>query len=265
MRKALEKLAPNSKLDILWKFLLFCVLIMIWNVVWNWHISGQQDRKLSTLLLDSFAVGGPFAAIFTFGSWYQVTAIQALSTRARIDELSGLLNRREFLRRVNEAVASSQTGMILLMDADHFKGINDVYGHATGDRCITAIGHRLMWHLREIDIAGRVGGEEFAVYLPDVTKAHGRVVAERLGQPVSFTDVEQTKHLSVTMSVGAVWFSREHNVEKQLMLADEALYQAKTSGRARLVIRGDDQTTSLDLRKAKNRNRRRTSSKVQAA
>ena len=257
--------APKSRLDVLSKFVLFCSLIVSWNIIWSWQVSGQQERELSMLILDALAVGGPFAALFTIGSWHQVTAIQSLYWRARIDPLSGVLNRQAFMGRIEREIANCDTGMLLLLDADHFKDINDEFGHAAGDLCIQAIGQRLLWHLRDEDTAGRIGGEEFAVLLPNVSKGHGRVVASRIGQPVSFKDVERLKYLSVTMSIGAVWFSRECSAKKLLLLADQALYRAKTTGRARIVISGEDHSIPLGRAKSKARSDMRRQSRTVSA
>ena len=245
MRRLLRIFAPSSRLDMLRKFLLFCSLVVAWNIVWSWYISGQAQRVLANLVFDALAVGGPFVAIFVLGSWHQVSAIDALKVRARIDPLSGVYNRQTFFSRLRRITQSSKTGMLLLIDADHFKRINDQYGHAVGDRCIEAIGHRLNWHLRNTDLAGRVGGEEFGVFLADVNHAHGLAVAARLGQPVSFSDAEKITHLSVSLSIGAVWTDPKASAEDQLVLADNALYEAKSSGRGSLVIHGENGSVPL--------------------
>ena len=240
MRKALEIFAPKSRTDALWKFVLFCVAINVWNIVWTWYVIGDGDRGLGDMILNGTFVGGPFAALFVTGSWHQFTAIQMMATRARFDALSGVLNRQTFVSRFQRLLPQTRRGLLLLIDADNFKSINDHHGHATGDKCIAAIGHRLNWHLREVDLVGRVGGEEFAVFLPDVTVEHGRTVAERLGQPVSYSDAAQGDHLTVTLSIGAVWTEPGIDADTQLALADDALYHAKTTGRARLVFSNGD-------------------------
>ena len=194
-----------------------------------------------------------------------------MNIRARIDPLSGVVNRQTFFRRFNRAMKTSRTGLLLLIDADHFKNVNDIYGHAAGDRCISAIGHRLNWHMRDVDIAGRVGGEEFAVFLTNVAPAHGRTVAERIGQPITFSDGGGNDHISVTLSIGAVWLQPDISDDDLMVLADEALYIAKTTGRARLVFHGEDQAIPLGRRAtdkpevAADRNSRRVTSRDTAA
>ena len=250
MHKAFAFLTPKSASHVVWQFLLFCGLIVAWNTVWTWFVMGQTDRRFGEISVQALMVGGPFLALFSGISLHQVTTLKALYHSARIDPLSGVLNRQTFIRRTRRALAESHTGMLLLLDADFFKQINDRYGHATGDECIKAIGHRLNWHLRENDLAGRVGGEEFAVFLPDVTREHGRVVATRLGLPVAFTRGEDEEHLSITLSIGAVWTTPESSADAQMMMADDALYQAKTTGRARMIIQGEEEPVLLGRAKS---------------
>ena len=91
-----------------------------------------------------------------------------------------------------------------------------------------------MLQLRLEDLAGRIGGEECAVFIPNVSKEHGETVAVRLGLPIGFTDTTKEKHLVVTLSIGAVWTQADQPFEKLLIEADDALYKAKASGRAQL-------------------------------
>lgn len=269
MRKVFAFLTPTTASQVIWQFFVFCGLVVVWNVVWTWHVIGHTDRGFSDLAVQALVVGGPFLALFSAISLHQVATLKALYHSARIDPLSGVLNRQTFIRRTRRALAASRSGMLLLMDADFFKQINDKYGHATGDDCIKAIGHRLNWHLRDNDLAGRIGGEEFAIFLPDVTREHGRIVATRLGLPVAFTRGLDEEHLSITLSIGAVWTSREHSTEAQMMMADDALYQAKTTGRARMIIVGEEEPILLGRANADDeemaKTRRRETSRSQVA
>ena len=267
MQKVIQYLVPNTRVQMVWKLPGYCALIVVWSVTWNWYISEQDPRGASELIADALAVGTPFAAIFAAVSWKQARDIRALNIRARIDPLSGLLNRQTFFRRFRRAMRGTRTGLLLLIDADHFKNVNDLYGHAAGDRCIAAIGHRLNWHMRDVDLAGRVGGEEFAVFLSNVAPAHGRAVAERIGQPVTFSDGGKNEHISVTLSIGAVWMHPDISDDALMIEADEALYQAKTTGRAKLVFHGDGEVISLGRRRADkisrpDANRRRVTSRT---
>jgi diguanylate cyclase (GGDEF)-like protein len=234
MRKILGHFAPQSLKGFIWKSALFCIAIFAWHLILSRVIIRDPDHSLTEIFLESLFVGAPFVFLFMFGSWNQVMAIRALTKRAYYDPLSKIFNRQTFISRLSRGLPKSHGGLLLLMDVDHFKRINDQHGHATGDRCIEAIGHRLNWHLRLEDIAGRIGGEEFAVFLPDVSKEHGKAVAIRLGQPVTFTVTSEGTHLTVTLSIGAIWTDRNRPFEEQLIAADDALYVAKSLGRAQL-------------------------------
>jgi diguanylate cyclase len=161
------------------------------------------------------------------------------SLLSRKDGLTGLNNRRTFLELAQLRLDESPFGVVILLDADHFKRVNDVYGHAVGDVCLKEIAHRLKWNLREIDVAGRIGGEEFAVLFANATIEQARVIAGRLGQPIPFRAEGQAEHLSVTLSMGAVLIEPEISLDALLVRADQALYAAKEAGRARLVFWSD--------------------------
>ncbi|NNE89206.1 MAG: GGDEF domain-containing protein [Silicimonas sp.] len=233
MRKILGWFAPKKWSDFAWKSALLCACIVIWDVIFTKYLQGEPT-SFDEIAIEAIGVGGPFVLLFMLGSWHQVTALRVLTKRAYFDPLSGVFNRHTFISRLNKAIPQASKGILMLIDADHFKQINDQYGHAVGDRCIEAIGHRLNWHVRDGDLAGRVGGEEFAVFLPNVSEEHGRAVAQRLGLPVSFTDAARQTNLTVTLSIGAVWTKPDQSIEQQLVAADEALYVAKSSGRAQL-------------------------------
>lgn len=121
-----------------------------------------------------------------------------------------------------------------MLDADHFKQINDTYGHQAGDICLKAISYTLSRNLRLGDVSGRIGGEEFAILLADTKPDHARVIGERLTKPIPFR--VGPAHLTVTLSIGAVITSPQTPLEVSLSLADKALYQAKSEGRARVVF-----------------------------
>ena len=249
---------------------MFFALIFGWHVLVSQLVLQDAGHSLTDMALESLFVGAPFVFLFMLGSWHQVTAIRALTKRAYYDPLSKVLNRQTFIGRLKRALPKSRAGLLLLMDVDHFKRINDKYGHAAGDRCIEAIGHRLNWHLRLEDLAGRLGGEEFAVFLADVSQEHAKAVATRLGQPVGFTSPSDGSHLTVTLSVGATWTDHEVPFEKQLVAADDALYVAKSLGRSQL--RFSDGSEAIELSSVSEivveepwQGERRTNSKIELA
>ncbi len=245
IRNFLGMLAPRAFLDLVVKFVLFCLLIAFWHVVVRRYAFDDYGTPLYELLQEAICAGAPFVLLFLTGSWHQVLAISALTNRAYFDQLSGLLNRQTFLNRFQRALLKTDCGLLLLIDADHFKRVNDQYGHAVGDCCIEAIGHRLNWHLRDEDLAGRIGGEEFAVFLPNASEEHARAVATRLGQPVSFSDRDGQTHLTVQLSIGATFTDNTKSLEQNFRNADDALYVAKNAGRAQLRFHDSSEVVHL--------------------
>ena len=165
-----------------------------------------------------------------------------LAWLASTDELTGLANRRSFMEaaeRVFEAsVDAKREFSVLLLDIDFFKRINDTYGHAMGDEALRHIGRVLSESLRGADFAGRIGGEEFAVCMPATSLEHAVQVAERLRVQIEKIRLmsDNGSRIPLTTSIGAATrIVQDTTLAQQINRADVALYQAKHSGRNRLV------------------------------
>lgn len=162
-------------------------------------------------------------------------------TLANIDTLTGALSRRNFLNLAEQELARSTRYqlplMLLMLDLDHFKLINDRHGHAAGDAVLHGFVQTVMAVLRESDLIGRIGGEEFAVLLPNTTHEGGRALAQRIIESVRASPVDVCgKHIPYTVSIGAGCLSTETSFATLLGLADAALYRAKNAGRDRLEV-----------------------------
>ncbi|NMM21490.1 MAG: diguanylate cyclase [Rhodoferax sp.] len=162
-------------------------------------------------------------------------------TLANIDALTGALSRRNFLNLAEQELARAARYelplMVLMLDLDHFKHINDHHGHAAGDVVLQAFVKTVAGVLRESDLIGRIGGEEFAVLLPSTTLEGGRSLAQRIIESVRTSPVEVNGALlSFTVSIGAGCWSSESSFANLLGLADVALYKAKNTGRNRLEV-----------------------------
>lgn len=159
------------------------------------------------------------------------------------DALTGLHNRRhltaELTQEWSRHVRNGTRFAVLLFDADHFKSVNDRYGHPVGDEVLRQIGRCLLTKIRGIDLAARYGGEEFAVLLPGIDASHALVVAERirLGLAALTIDTEQGP-LQFTVSIGISDSDTPglQGIDALLQRVDQALYQAKQSGRNRCVV-----------------------------
>jgi two-component system cell cycle response regulator len=162
---------------------------------------------------------------------------------AIIDQLTGLYNRRYLSHHLDNLVeAGKKTGKpttLVFMDIDHFKLVNDKYGHEVGDKVLREFASRIIANVRGVDLACRYGGEEFVVAMPDTDMVSASAVAERLRHSIEITPVVlgQAPHqLSITISVGvAIAEGGNDSGEALLFRADQALYRAKRSGRNRVV------------------------------
>jgi diguanylate cyclase (GGDEF)-like protein len=168
-------------------------------------------------------------------------ALAEVQLLATTDALTGLPNRRAFMRRLEDELARARRfdaapAALLMIDLDHFKLINDEHGHGAGDAVLTEFGRLLASELRQIDSAGRIGGEEFGVLLPGTDLPSAAVFAERIRQRVAGAVVQhQSLILNVTISVGVTEIrERDARPEETLARADRALYMAKRNGRNRI-------------------------------
>ena len=176
--------------------------------------------------------------------------IKQLEVAAATDEKTGLFNAfgwRDLASRELARAARSRSGCgVLMVDLDHFKRVNDSHGHLAGDSVLKAVGSLLRAEVRDYDVVGRFGGEEFAVLLPDITENHAIAIAERIRKAVTEleVDVQIEDHqvatvtgLSVSIGV-AVCPDSGTVVDRLLLAADTALYKAKSDGRNTVVSSG---------------------------
>ena len=163
---------------------------------------------------------------------------------ARMDELTGLFNRRHIMQCLSaeftRAKRYSSELSIFIIDLDHFKIINDSYGHPVGDQVLRETGRLLREAIRETDIMGRYGGEEFLGILPETGTKGAVILAERICQSFrSFQcPVSNDEHVQVTVSLGIASIQSEQQESDELLIqADQALYDAKKAGRNRVCTR----------------------------
>lgn len=161
---------------------------------------------------------------------------------ATTDWLTGLYNRRHFFRLGEDEIERARRYVhpisVVMIDIDHFKDINDTYGHSVGDQVLCAIAKRMTTGLRKSDVAGRYGGEEFAMVLPETdVQAATSIVAERLRESVCGRPVDTAEGpLQVTVSVGvAAVESSKENLLDALTRADSGMYAAKRGGRNKVI------------------------------
>lgn len=166
----------------------------------------------------------------------QAVEIEAHISRSLTDPLTGLPNRREFNERLEERMAAwhrrSEAFSLLLIDVDHFKKLNDQYGHLAGDQVLAAIGGALKGAIRREDAVARYGGEEFAILLPSTRLEPAAQVAQKVREAVERTFVTHNVYqISATVSIGIAMIQPNETVEMLIQRADGALYAAKAAGR----------------------------------
>jgi two-component system cell cycle response regulator len=173
--------------------------------------------------------------------------VRAQRHAAITDGLTGLRSRRFFEEALAGESARAARNRVplsmLLLDIDHFKSVNDTYGHHGGDLVLVEVSHRLSTMLRAGDVVARYGGEEFAVLLPATGPKQAREIAERLRRAVGSVPiaVDDDRVLQVTVSVGVAGMPAVPTTAELVVTADRALYAAKNSGRNRVITASDDQ------------------------
>jgi diguanylate cyclase (GGDEF)-like protein/PAS domain S-box-containing protein len=178
---------------------------------------------------------------------HSLTARRAAEQRAReatllasTDELTGIANRRAFLyqfdREIEAAIDYGWPLAVALFDVDHFKAVNDRFGHAVGDRVLQNIAARAVASVRGGDLVGRLGGEEFGILMPGSSAAEAAIVAERLRRAVQAPAVDGQALPGVTVSIGIAQREDQRAAEVLLATADRALYRAKDEGRNRIRV-----------------------------
>ena len=208
------------------------------------RLNGALDRKqVETSRLYIFILGLCLLAIAWLVLWLRRSQMRFMKL-ARRDGLTGICNREHFVEQADRVLAygaRSDRGLcVILFDLDHFKSVNDTYGHAVGDEVLKRavdVCHRA---LHACDVFGRLGGEEFAILLPDCSPAQARARAEQLRLSISATAATQARpELAVTASFGvASTLQCGFELHRLLVVADAALYRAKRAGR-NCVFMGD--------------------------
>lgn len=164
-----------------------------------------------------------------------------LKKSAMIDSLTQVFNRRFMDYQLDMCMREFNTFetplALLFIDIDHFKDINDQYGHDMGDKVLTTIAKTLAFNIRKADFIGRYGGEEFIMLIRDVTEIEMHLIAEKLRALVEKTHVEiaKGKHISMTVSIGASYFKTGMTKQSFIKDADTLMYQAKSAGRNKVV------------------------------
>jgi diguanylate cyclase (GGDEF)-like protein len=187
---------------------------------------------------------------YSHSYWRRYESERALEFSSRTDPLTGLANRRHFMPLLQAEINRSRRTLhplsLMMIDIDHFKEVNDRFGHATGDLAICALARQCIQMTREVDTVARMGGEEFAVLMPATNLDSAKTLAERLRREVaeSVTTSSQGDIVSFTISIGVAEWNEAQNPDGETLLAtaDARLYRAKEEGRNRVSSIRDEGT-----------------------
>jgi diguanylate cyclase (GGDEF)-like protein len=178
-------------------------------------------------------------------------AAQRLTSLASTDMLTGMLNRRRMSDHLQKELAHARAQnhplSVMLLDIDHFKFINDEYGHARGDHVIIAVGEILRANMRQQDLVARWGGEEFLILQPDAAVDAAHDTAERIRRAVAAYVVRDEQDATpVTVTIGVASWCDGERPEETMQRADAALYAGKRAGRDRVVIASPEPDTQRE-------------------
>lgn len=202
-----------------WLMCIICPLVTAWPASFVMFRQGDRLKQAHRDLANAHA---------------QLTAAhRCLEEKASHDQMTGMLNREAFFARLDGSRRKADRGALLIIDADHFKKINDSYGHLTGDKALLEIVGAISRGVRAGDVVGRIGGEEFGALLVGATKEEALVVAERVRREVeqiSFSPQGEGT-IPLTVSIGGTTCKADATVSELMRSADLRLYEAKRRGR----------------------------------
>lgn len=219
---------------------LFCVLVALGynSVTFAPYGSDIRFQAALSAIVVPLGLAIPFFFCFSIKLGELAAANRKFALMASTDGLTHCLNRNAFTALVEARLESIVPegdqihGALLVVDVDNFKQINDRFGHHNGDAALTLIARAIRASVRSGDNVGRLGGEEFGVFLPGVDRFGAETAAERLRRSVEkIAFFANGQHHKLTVSVGGVVFDRRRQFEELFQLADERLYAAKREGR----------------------------------
>lgn len=220
--------------------------------------AGLGPEALQRAMLSAIVLPLALAIPLFFFVSMRIRALKISNRRlglvARTDSLTACLNRGAFTARVETELtggAGPHTGALLIIDADNFKTINDLYGHDAGDEALMILARAIRSVLRAGDLIGRLGGEEFGVFLPNVDEKNAALVAERIRRAVQLAPfAPRGEAHMLTVSIGGAVFAGASSFTELFRIADQRLYGAKRSGRNQAAIVHAIDEPPLELRKS---------------
>jgi diguanylate cyclase (GGDEF)-like protein len=235
----------RSRSDVLFSSLVITGVSTVCAVVLTACVTHANSRAVElTALRNAAAIGAVIAFVISYPVIDAVRHIlkskRSIERLAMTDDLTGLSNRRALLAAAEQAIADADRAALppalLIVDLDYFKRVNDVYGHRAGDHALQAAAQALVRSVRDIDLVGRLGGEEFVVLLAAADAETARRAAESARAAIAATRVTTPSgEIALTASIGYTPLAAGDSVSAALQRADEALYAAKRAGRNQIA------------------------------
>lgn len=240
---------PAGSLRTQWRALRASVVFFLVGYLGYLSFAASMKGFTGMLVALVFFLGACFVRTvcsLSLGTVRDIKRIAVLESENITDPLMEIFNRRHLERRLEEEFGRAKRYgfplAVLMLDIDHFKKVNDTYGHPTGDRVLKEIGLLLREHVRHVDVPARYGGEEAAILLPHTGEAEAMLVAERIRRKIEIHhfppegSVVPGGSVRCTVSIGIAMMTAEcENAGQLLRMADRALYEAKQAGRNRSV------------------------------
>ena len=204
-------------------------------------LSWEWGPRFTNNIIIPLLIAPPFLFFLLSKLRELAIAHRHLTVVASTDGLTSCLNRVAFTTLVEAYLERTQEkpsdGALLMIDVDHFKRVNDQYGHASGDAALKLISSAIQERVRSNDLVGRIGGEEFAVFLPDVKLPKTVAIAERIRQAVNdISLIVDGNRLPLSVSIGGATYHQARRFEELFKFADHWLYEAKRTGRNRVEV-----------------------------
>lgn len=250
VRNLIKQLPPGQVRRCWYELTVLIILLIVGYTSYTVVFWSRYSNWLDFIVPSVFFFGAIFVWLtisLSLQTAFDVRRVTLLQHESIMDPLVGLYNRRYLDRRLSEELSRARRYdlplSVLLIDIDHFKQINDTYGHPVGDALLSHLGKLLLDAIRDSDLAARYGGDELLVLAQNTTAASAGVLAERLRQHVETNQLvlssnsNQRQEVRVTVSIGVAGLGQEATDNQSLIqCADEALYRAKQEGRNRVII-----------------------------
>jgi diguanylate cyclase (GGDEF)-like protein len=210
-------------------------------IVYSFLEPENLPRRLLVTGIISFVVAAPITYYILEQKRKLAKLSRELAFMASIDQMSGLLNRTSFIHAIKENLhtpkGAATGGSFLFVDIDNFKSLNDRFGHSVGDDAIRSVAEAIKTHCDNGNIAGRIGGEEFGLFLPKANKKSALSIAENLRRQVRKIVVRRDeKQERLSVSIGVSIHKSGQTISTFVQNADEAMYQAKEAGRNKVMF-----------------------------